>query len=65
MVPPAPAWEQARSLLDSLLDDLLPKLKEVLSLRGIRVDDMVALESHASSISTDCRSLVEVYGVGR
>jgi hypothetical protein len=65
MVPPEPAWEQARSLLDSLLDDLLPKLKEVLSLRGIRVDDMVALESHASSISTDCRSLVEVYGVGR
>jgi hypothetical protein len=65
MVPPEPAWVLTRSLLDSLLDDLMPKLKEVLSLRGIRVDDMVALESHASSISTDCRSLVEVYAVGR
>jgi hypothetical protein len=65
MVPPEPAWVLARSLLDSLRDDLMPKLREVLSLRGIRVDDMVALEGHASSISIDCRSLEEVYAVGR
>ncbi|HUL79195.1 MAG TPA: hypothetical protein VL691_18155, partial [Vicinamibacteria bacterium] len=65
MVPPEPDWEQTRKLLDILLGDLAPKLKEVLSLRGIRIDDMESLESHASSLSTDCRSLLEVYAVGR
>jgi len=65
MVPPEPDWEQTRKLLDSLLGDLTPKLKEVLSLRGIRIDDMESLEAHASSLSTDCRSLLEVYAVGR
>jgi hypothetical protein len=65
MIPPEPAWEQTRKLLDVLLSDLMPKLKEVLSLRGIRVNDMESLEAHASSISADCRSLVEVYAVGR
>jgi hypothetical protein len=43
----------------------MPKLKEVLSLRGIRVNDMESLETHASDISTDSRSLMEVYAVGR
>jgi hypothetical protein len=65
MIPPEPEWEQTRKLLDVLLGDLMPKLKEVLSLRGVRVNDMESLEAHASSISTDCRSLLEVYAVGR
>jgi len=65
MIPPEPEWEQTRKLVDLLLGDLLPKLKEVLSLRGIRVDDMESLEAHASSLSTDCRSVLEVYAVGR
>jgi hypothetical protein len=65
MIPPEGEWEQARKLLDILLGDLMPKLKEVLSLRGIRVNDMESLEAHASVISTDCRSLMEVYAVGR
>jgi hypothetical protein len=43
----------------------MPKLKEVLSLRGVRVNDTETLEAHASSVSTDCRSLMEVYAVGR
>jgi hypothetical protein len=65
MIPVEPEWELARRLLDLILGDLLPKLREVLSLRGIRVDDMEALEAHASSISVDARSLLEVYAVGR
>jgi len=47
------------------LGDLMPKLKEVLSLRGVRVNDMESLEAHASSISADCRALLEVYALGR
>ena len=65
MIPPEGEWEQTRKLLDILLGDLMPKLKEVLSLRGIRVNDMESLETHASGISTDCRSLLEVYALGR
>jgi hypothetical protein len=65
MIPPEAEWEQIRRLLDVLLGDLTPKLKEVLSLRGIRINDMESLEAHASSISTDCRLLLEVYAVGR
>jgi hypothetical protein len=65
MIPPEPAWDQSRKLLETLLGDLIPKLKEVLSLRSIRVDDMEALEAHASSIASDCRSLLDVYAVGR
>ena len=65
MLPPEPEWEQTRKVLDVVLGDLMPKLKEVLSLRGIRLNDMEKLEAHASSISTDCRSLMEVYAVGR
>jgi hypothetical protein len=65
MIPPEPEWEKTRRLLDLLLSDLMPKLKEILSLRGIRVDDMEALEAHAATIPSDCRSLTEVYTVGR
>lgn len=65
MIPAEPEWEKTRRLIDLLVSDLIPKLKEVLSLRGIRVDDMEALEAHAASIPSDCRSLLEVYAVGR
>jgi hypothetical protein len=65
MIPPAPEWEQTGKLLDVLQGDLMRQLKEVLSLRGIRFDDMESLEAHASSISTDCRAVLEVYAVGR
>src|SRR4026209_401029 len=65
MILSEPAWEQTRKLLNNLLEDLMPKLKEVLSLRSVRVNDMETLNAHSSSISADCRSLLEVYAVGR
>jgi hypothetical protein len=65
MIPPEPEWEQTKTLLDTLLGELMPKCREVLSLRGIRVHDMEMLEALASSIPIDCRSLIEVYVVGR
>ena len=65
MIPPEPAWEHTRKLLNNLIEDLMPKLKEVLSLRSVRVNDMETLNAHASSISNDSRSLLEVYAVGR
>lgn len=65
MIPPEAAWGPTRKLLEMLLSDLMPKLKEVLSLRGIRVNDMEAVEAHASGISNGCRLLLEVQEVGR
>jgi hypothetical protein len=64
MVPADVEWEPARKLLDNLLGDLIPKVNEVLSLRGIRLNDMESLEGQASAISAHCRSLIEVYTVG-
>ena len=65
LIPPEAAWEPTEKLLDILLGDLMPKLKEVLSLRGVRVDDMESLETHAFDISHYCESVMEVYAVGR
>ena len=63
-IPSEPEWEPARTILDSLLGDLLPKVKGVLGLRGVRIDDMESLEAQASAISADCRSLAEAHFVG-
>jgi hypothetical protein len=64
-IPSEPEWERACTILDSIVVDLLPKVKEVLGLRGVRIDDMESLEAQASAISADCRSLVEAHLVGR
>jgi hypothetical protein len=65
MIPSEPEWEQTRKLLDTLQGELTPQLKEVLSLRGIRLNDLESLEAHAWRIPSDCRSILEVYAVGR
>jgi hypothetical protein len=65
MIPSEPAWELTRQLLETLLGDLMPKLKEVLSLKGIRLGDMEALEPPASRIASDCHALLEIHAVGR
>jgi hypothetical protein len=64
-IPPEPEWERASTIIDSLVVDLLPRVKEVLGLRGVRIDDTELLEAQASAISADCRSLVEAHLVGR
>lgn len=63
-IPTHEEWEEASRLLEALLDELVPKLKAVLGLRGIRVGDMEALESHKADISSHTRSLKEVYSIG-
>jgi hypothetical protein len=65
IIPSDEDWGEARRLLETLLGELVPKLKDVLSLRGIRVNDMESLEVLGARISGHCRSLVDVYSVGR
>jgi hypothetical protein len=62
--PSQPEWERAQTIVDSLVVDLLPKVKDILGLRGVRVDDVESLEAQASAISADCRSLVEARLLG-
>jgi hypothetical protein len=65
MIPPDSVWERARRLLGILLDEVMPKLKEVLSLRGTRVNDMESLQSHATQVSAHSQSVMDTYTVGR
>ncbi len=65
MIPSEDDWEEIRRLLENLLSELVPKLKDVLSLRGIRVNDMESLEVLGARISNHCKSLMDVYAVGR
>ncbi len=65
MIPHDDAWAQVKEVLDTLLDTLVPKLYEVLTLRGIRVYDLEILDKYAFEIAHRCKSLPEVYAVGR
>jgi hypothetical protein len=63
-IPNQEEWEEASRLLETLLGDLVAKLKSVLGLKSIRVDDMEALESHKVRLSSHCRSLRDVHSIG-
>ena len=65
MIPPDSVWERARRLLGILLGEVMPKLKEVLSLRGTRVNDMESLQSQATQVSAYSQSVMDTYTVGR
>jgi hypothetical protein len=65
MIPHETAWKTTRDLLENLRDELASKIHEVIGLRGIRFDDMKALESYATGISHDVVALLACYRVGR
>jgi len=58
-------WENLESFLDIVQQVLIPKLKEVLALRGIRFYEMEILDRYAMEIPTHCRLLKEVHNTGR
>ncbi len=65
MVPSEPLWEPTERMLVTLRDELAVKLREVVSLRAIRVDDLQALDRFATGISYHCHSLLTVCTLGR
>jgi len=65
MIPHETGWERTKTLLETLQKELTSKLREVLSLRGIRFDDMKTLDAFALDISHRANNLIEVYAVGR
>lgn len=64
-VPVAQTWEELKEFLANLIEDLTPRLAELLALRGIRFDEMEILDKYASEIPTKTRLAVEVGDTGR
>ncbi len=58
------AWEEVASVLQSMRVELLPLLKEVLALKGIRFDEMEMLDRHAEEIPTRCVLAAELHALG-
>jgi hypothetical protein len=63
-LPPRATWEETSVFLQLLLDDLTPKLKGVLALRGVRFYEMEILDRYTQEIPIRCRLLMELYGTG-
>ena len=62
--PQGEPWDQARAFLEEILDVLVPRLKEARSLHGIRYDDGQVLDSFLMELPVECRTLIELQGLG-
>ena len=58
-------WRAPQAFLDRLREELVPKLKEVLALRGIRFHEMEILDGYATDFPGLCATLGELYRAGR
>jgi hypothetical protein len=59
------SWAQVREFLDLLLETLIPKLKEVLALRGIRFHEMEILDRYASNLPVQCSLCKAMFDAAR
>lgn len=64
-VPSRGMWEDVVQYVDVLLEHLVPKLKDLVSMPGVRVDEIAALDRYTSEIARASSGLKAVYAVGR
>ena len=64
-LPAGEAWDDLASFLGRVVDELTPKLKEVLALRGIRFDELEILDRYAAEIPTACHTVLALGRVAR
>ncbi len=64
-VPDGKAWEEAWVFLNSIINGLTPKLREVLALRGIRFYEMEILDRYAIDIPVNCHVIIALHDAGR
>lgn len=57
-IPQPATWESLASFLDTLVGDLVPKLHEVLALRGIRFEELEVIDRYASDLPLKCREIL-------
>jgi len=61
VIPAGPVWEEIGELLREFKGLLTAMLKEILALRGIRFDELEALDRYAFEIPARCHMLIELY----
>ncbi|MDA8018314.1 MAG: hypothetical protein MPN21_12780 [Thermoanaerobaculia bacterium] len=64
-LPTARTWEPCKQLLSILVDDLTPRLREILALRGIRFQEMETLDRYTATIPIHCSIILELYDNAR
>lgn len=64
-LPTAGSWDATRRLMEILIHELTPRLREVLALRGIRFQEMETLDRYAAQIPIDCQVVLELYATSR
>ncbi len=64
-VPDGRTWQDTQALLQSLLDELTPLLKEILAQRGIRFDEMEMLDRYTIDLPTQCNIVLELYATAQ
>lgn len=64
LLPAETAWQAMREFMD-LLRDLTTKLNELLTLRGIRFDEMEILDVYARELPSKYHQLTSLYTAGR
>lgn len=64
-LPDSGLWQPAESFFDKVRNELVPRLKEILALRGIRFNEMEILDRYAIEIPTLCRMVDEVQVAAR
>ncbi len=64
-LPPRLVWEELRGFLDKLVEELTPRLTEILALRGIRFYEMEVLDAYSVRVPTACRLVLELGEAGR
>ena len=65
MLPHPGAWMRTQTLVDTLRRELVTKLGETLTLRGIRFDDTLSLERYSREISDRCDSVSLTVVIGQ
>jgi hypothetical protein len=60
-VPSREAWAETDCYLERLVTELTPRLREVISLRGIRIEELELLDHYSTEIPTICRILAELH----
>ena len=64
-LPVAETWSSLEEFLTQLLEELTPRLNEMLALRGIRFDEMEILDQYAERIPTKAKLVLELGSTGR
>lgn len=57
-------WADTDAYLDRLVESLTPRLREVIGLRGIRIEELELLDHYSTEIPTICRVLSELHESG-